>query len=82
MRVPTLNKNVGLMTAVGLFGWFSGSLYEKYQRKSKIILDNVPGLPVFGTVSAATPLTPQENVQSKFSRVQNRTSEVNGLNFN
>lgn len=60
------------LTSVGLGGWFAGQLFEKWKHVrenrdsqtsllSQISIKNMPGLPIFGTVSAATPLTPSDN---------------------
>lgn len=60
------------LTSVGLGGWFAGQLFEKWKHVKKnresqtsllseLSIKNMPGLPIFGTVSAATPMLPLEN---------------------
>lgn len=56
--------NLAQLCAVGCTGYFAGQLSKnkEYDGENEITVDgrrlkNMPGLPIFGTVSAATPYT-------------------------
>lgn len=79
--------NLTALTSVGLGGWCLGKYSEqrRYSRDNETSLlsatriRNMPGLPLFGTVSAATPLTPAESnydMGSKMSSTATRVSQV------
>lgn len=77
-----------ILAGTGLSGWYAGKYFDKQQqlnneKDSRNVLSNVnikqrPGLPIFGTVSAASPILPAENsanMGGKLSTV-GRVSEV------
>lgn len=79
--------NLTALTSVGMGGWYLGKLSEHrrcWKNNETSVLSarqirNMPGLPLFGTVSAATPLTPAESdhdMGSKLSSTIARVSQV------
>ncbi|KAK0179682.1 hypothetical protein PV327_005413 [Microctonus hyperodae] len=77
-------------------GWYAGQNYERIQQlnndKNKGVdifscssFKSKPGIPLFGTVSAATPFIPDENnnskMGSKFSSSSSRTAEIMKYGF-
>lgn len=75
------------LTSVGMGGWYLGKLSEQRRywkdNETSVLsatkIRNMPGLPLFGTVSAATPLTPAENdhdMGCKMSSTVARVSQV------
>ncbi|XP_012537296.2 endonuclease G, mitochondrial [Monomorium pharaonis] len=84
--------NLTALTSVALGGWYLGKFSEQRRysednetcRLSAARIHNMPGLPVFGTVSAATPLTPAEsnyNMGSKVSSNVTRVSQIMKFGF-
>lgn len=84
---------VKLSTAAGttgVVGWFAGKYYEQQNRENdgrQVILSGTnvrskPGLPIFGTVSAASPIVPVDSnsvtsdMGSKLSVAESRISQV------
>lgn len=79
--------NLTALTSVGMGGWYLGKLSEQrrcWKNNETSVLSarqirNMPGLPLFGTVSAATPLTPagsDHDMGSKLSSTVTRVSQV------
>ncbi|XP_014482764.1 PREDICTED: endonuclease G, mitochondrial isoform X2 [Dinoponera quadriceps] len=81
--------NLVTLSSVGLGGWYLGKFSERKRcsnekdngtiKFSKARICNMPALPLFGTVTAATPLTPVENkpeMGSKISSTAARISQV------
>lgn len=76
------------LTSVGVGGWYMGKFSEQRQyskdNETSVLsvtqIRNMPGLPLFGTVSAATPFTPAESYDndmgSKVSSNITRVSQV------
>lgn len=72
-----VNKGLGkliLLSGAGLSGFLVGSYFENKHNllntlKLKHTHKSYPGLPLFGTVSAATPFTPALKEQGSASRV-------------
>lgn len=57
--------NLTTLTSASLGGWYLGRYFEQKQRLNEedngtTQIQKMPGLPLFGTVSAATPFTPVE----------------------
>ncbi|XP_014214700.1 endonuclease G, mitochondrial [Copidosoma floridanum] len=89
------------VTGAGLAGWFAGKHYERHvvgvehqpRRSSFLSAANVksmPGLPIFGSVSAASPLPPTDsntvdvdhnNMGSKLSTTGSRLSQIMKYGF-
>lgn len=83
------------ISSVGLGGWFAGQFFEKSKHArekcesptslmSEICVKNMPGLPIFGTVSAATPMLPSEiksNPGSTVSTTASRVSQIMKFGF-
>lgn len=60
-----LLSRLGKYTGVGVIGYIAGSFVEKWKLNDvsqKDSLPHWPGLPVFGTVSAATPVVSETRV--------------------
>lgn len=59
-------SRLGKYTGVGIVGYIAGSFVEKWKLYDGVLqknnLPHWPGLPVFGTVSAATPFAPDSQV--------------------
>jgi len=78
--------NLTALTSVGLGAWCLGKFSEqrRYSKDnetnvlSAVRFRNLPCLPLFGTVSAATPLTPvgSNDMGSKVSSTATRVSQV------
>ncbi|XP_076660654.1 endonuclease G, mitochondrial [Halictus rubicundus] len=87
--------NVSTLSTVGFSGWFLGKYFEQKKHLSEenecradIFSDTnvkgMPGLPLFGTVSAATAFVPQETVTNmgpKLSSTATRVSEIMRYGF-
>lgn len=86
----TMAMKISALTSVGLGGWYAGKKYERLQY-SKIAgssekclapnlgIHSLPALPIFGTVSAASPIVPGDqsvDMGSKLSTTASRVSEV------
>lgn len=87
--------NLTTLSSVGLGGWYLGKLSEqkRYSNEkdnetsilSRIPIRSMPGLPLFGTVSAATSLTSAESIRemgSKVSSIATRVSQVSDSQTN
>lgn len=76
--------NLTALTSVGLGGWYLGKFSEQRQypkdNETRVLsterIRSVPGLPLFGTVSAATPLTPVESNHDMGSEVSSTATRV------
>ncbi|KAL1123340.1 hypothetical protein AAG570_002425 [Ranatra chinensis] len=73
-----------VVAAVGVCSWFSGRLTERtllelrlpeFQDREKRHFPKTPGLPIFGTVSAAT-IVPTDEYNPRFVQTLNRTTEL------
>ncbi|XP_014482760.1 PREDICTED: endonuclease G, mitochondrial isoform X1 [Dinoponera quadriceps] len=86
--------NLVTLSSVGLGGWYLGKFSERKRcsnekdngtiKFSKARICNMPALPLFGTVTAATPLTPVENkpeMGSKISSTAARISQIMKFGF-
>lgn len=86
--------NFATLTSVGLGGWYLGRFFEQRRCTSEkdsgtlvsptTRICNMPALPLFGTVTAATPLSPIENkpeMGSKVSSTAARVSQVMEKHF-
>ncbi|GAB1868116.1 Endonuclease [Camponotus japonicus] len=86
--------NLTTLSSVGLGGWYLGKLSEqkRYSNEkdnetsilSRIPIRSMPGLPLFGTVSAATSLTSAESIRemgSKVSSIATRVSQIMKFGF-
>lgn len=87
MRIVT---KLSTVTTVGFSSWYLGKYSERKRhlnteiRDSENIFSNVnikemPGLPLFGTVSAAVPTEFNTEMGSKLSSTATRVSEVSYL---
>lgn len=68
------------LSAVGLGGYYIGQ-YEKFNTKESILVDgkllsSKPGLPIFGTVSAATPFTDSSTPKDRVRLIQRNLSII------
>ncbi|KAL3280162.1 hypothetical protein HHI36_017662 [Cryptolaemus montrouzieri] len=72
-------KNLFYLGGFGVSCFFSGVYFQKRYTIEGCDLKNYPALPIFGTVSAATPFTPQVTEQ-KVS-VVNRVSQIMKYGF-
>lgn len=81
--------NLTTLTSVGLGGWYLGKFSEQRRHLnekdnetsvlSRMPIRSMPGLPLFGTVSAATSLTSTESnrqMGSQVSSIATRVSQV------
>lgn len=75
--------NLTTLTSASLGGWYLGRCFEQKQRLNEedngtARIQKLPGLPLFGTVSAATPFTPVEKNFEMGTKVSiaTRVSEV------
>ncbi|TGZ55954.1 Endonuclease G, mitochondrial [Temnothorax longispinosus] len=84
--------NLTALTSVGMGGWYLGKFSEqrRYSKDNETSvlsathIRSMPGLPLFGTVSAATPLTPAESdhdMGSKVSSTVTRVSQIMKFGF-
>lgn len=75
------------LTGVGVAGWYAGKYHasreEKVNSDEKLNVMRMPGLPIFGTVSAILPtvqadssLQTQQDMGSKLSTTAPRITEV------
>ncbi|XP_046419349.1 endonuclease G, mitochondrial [Neodiprion pinetum] len=82
------------LTSVGLGGWYAGQLFEKWKHVQKdrdcqtsllseFSIERMPGLPIFGTVSAATPIGSNNNDShlTSLSTSTSRTSQIMRFGF-
>ncbi|XP_046739850.1 endonuclease G, mitochondrial [Diprion similis] len=82
------------LASVGLGGWYAGQLFEKWKHVpkdgncqtsflSKFSIEKMPGLPIFGTVSAATPIGSNNNDSylTNPSTSASRTSQIMRFGF-
>ncbi|XP_011869319.1 PREDICTED: endonuclease G, mitochondrial [Vollenhovia emeryi] len=85
-----LALNLAALTSVGMGGWYLGKFSEqrRYSTDSGTsvlsAVQNMPGLPLFGTVSAATPFTPSEkscDMGSNLSSIATRVSQIMKFGF-
>lgn len=75
---------ISSVTGAGIFGWYAGKHYEQYSNYNKgrhgVVyyhdIKRLPGLPIFGTVSAATPFDPNAEMGTKLSVNESRVSQV------
>lgn len=82
--------NLTALTSAGLGGWCLGKFSEqrRYSKDnetnvlSAARLRNMPCLPLFGTVSAATPLTPVESNRDMGSKVSSTATRVSQVGEN
>lgn len=94
VRVGKVFLQIGSLTGVGLGGWFAGKHFERLNDEkddkrvgglfSNVNIKNKPCLPIFGTVSAATPIVPnnnQANMGAKLSVPGSRVTEVSVSRF-
>lgn len=70
-----------LLSGAGLAGWYGGKWSERKASQSCNKPSVLPGVPLFGTVSAATPISPKEIVPvdentTKLAPPQSRVSQV------
>ncbi|XP_015599283.1 nuclease C1 [Cephus cinctus] len=86
---------ISVLSSIGVGSWYAGQLCEriKHENKEKDIraglfssygIKNVPALPIFGTVSAATPLVPadhQGDMGSGLSTKATRISQIMKYGF-
>ncbi|KAL6258872.1 hypothetical protein P5V15_010817 [Pogonomyrmex californicus] len=90
--ISRVTFNLTALTSVGLGGWYLGKFSEqrRYSKDNETDglsasqIRNMPGLPLFGTVSAATPLVPAENdhnMGSKVSSTAMRVSQIMKFGF-
>ncbi|XP_044262417.1 endonuclease G, mitochondrial [Tribolium madens] len=61
-------KTVALVSSFGLSSFLAGSYYQRKFSQDHPNLKQFPGLPIFGTVSAATPVSPVPS-QTNVSRI-------------
>ncbi|EEZ97273.1 endonuclease G, mitochondrial [Tribolium castaneum] len=61
-------KTLALVSSFGLSSFLAGSYYERKIAQDPPNLKKFPGLPIFGTVSAATPVSPVPS-QTNVSRI-------------
>jgi len=88
--VKRIAFNLTALTSVGLGGWCLGKFSEQRQYSkdnetsvlSEVRIRNMPGLPLFGTVSAATPLTPAESNHDMGSKVSSTVTRVSQVSEN
>lgn len=88
--------NLSAATSIGLTGWYVGKYTEQKRHLNaeirdsgtglfgNIQIDEMPGLPLFGTVSAASAFVPAEsevNMGSKLSSTATRVSEIMKYGF-
>ncbi|XP_072745711.1 endonuclease G, mitochondrial [Anoplolepis gracilipes] len=86
--------NLTALTSVGLGGWYLGKFSEQRRHSnekdnetsvlSRMPIQSMPGLPLFGTVSAATSLTFDESnreMGSKVSSIATRVSQIMKFGF-
>lgn len=84
-----LAMKISALASASLGGWYAGQHFERSQHlnddkdSGTSLFDNwkikqKPGLPIFGTVSAASPIVPTDNsdMGSKFSTTASRVGEV------
>ena len=78
------------VTGAGIAGWFAGKHYERHVQPqqqgndgrrgllSGTNIRSMPGLPIFATVSAASPIVPAEggDMGNKVSSAESRISQV------
>lgn len=88
VRVGKIFLQIGTLTGVGLGGWFAGKHFERLNDEkddnrggifSNVNIKKKPCLPIFGTVSAASPIEPafdQANMGAKLSVSGSRITEV------
>ncbi|CAL7947163.1 unnamed protein product [Xylocopa violacea] len=96
INVTRITVKLSIVTTVGFSGWYLGKyserkrhLNEEIRNSGSSIFSNVnikemPGLPLFGTVSAATECVPAElesNMGSKLSTTATRVSEIMKYGF-
>ncbi|XP_058806154.1 endonuclease G, mitochondrial [Phymastichus coffea] len=88
-------KSLLRLSATGLIGWFAGKYYERQNWVNdgrQVLLPgtnvrSMPGLPIFGTVSAASPIVPVDNntvgsdMGSKLSVSESRISQIMKYGF-
>ncbi|XP_017881641.1 endonuclease G, mitochondrial [Ceratina calcarata] len=94
--VTRLVLNLSAATSIGLTGWYVGKYTEQKRHLNAEIRDSgtsvfgniqikeMPGLPLFGTVSAASAFVPAEsevNMGSKLSSTATRVSEIMKYGF-
>lgn len=84
---------ISALTTVGLGGWYAGKNFERIQHlkeddreciASSLTLQRLPCLPIFGTVSAASPFVPADQTPemgTKLSSTASRVSEVSSTKF-
>jgi len=88
--VKRIAFNLTALSSVGLGGWCLGKFSEqrRYSKDnetsvlSEVRIRNMPGLPLFGTVSAATPLTPAESNYDMGSKVSSTVTRVSQVSEN
>ncbi|XP_043274632.1 endonuclease G, mitochondrial [Venturia canescens] len=90
-----LAMKITAFTSVGLGGWYAGKKYERSQHSKigesieeclapNLSFPRLPALPIFGTVSAASPIVPADNpvdMGSKLSTTTSRVSEIMRFGF-
>jgi hypothetical protein len=61
-------SRIAILGSVGLAGWVGGTLSERYKFSSLLhvqppnnVIQSKPGLPIFSTVSAASPIIPSQS---------------------
>ncbi|XP_063833638.1 endonuclease G, mitochondrial [Ostrinia nubilalis] len=65
---------IAQLSSVGLAGYYAGQFRAKSEENDTILIDgkavrNMPGLPIFGTVSAATPYTDSGSTKDRVSQI-------------
>lgn len=75
-----------LLSGAGLAGWYGGKWSERKASQSCNKPSVLPGVPLFGTVSAATPISPKEIVPvdentTKLAPPQSRVSQIMKFGF-
>lgn len=93
VRVGKIFLQIGTLTGVGLGGWFAGKHFERLNDEkddnrggifSNVNIKKKPCLPIFGTVSAASPIEPafdQANMGAKLSVSGSRITEIMKYGF-
>lgn len=83
---------VTALSGAGLGGWFAGKHFERQQYLkdekdnrasifSNVNIKNMPCLPIFGTVSAASPIVPAENQADMGAKLSVQGSRISQVSF-
>ncbi|KAF7998001.1 hypothetical protein HCN44_009399 [Aphidius gifuensis] len=75
---------LSVLAGTGLSSWYAGYYYDKYQQlnndnnyNKNVNIKQMPALPIFGTVSAASPIVPSNNTNDMTSKLSSsRISQI------